>query len=236
MKLISMVNGLENAVTDYEFCLEEIKERQKIIEDSKIELVKLKTKQDKLTTAILKYQLKGDILEDSALDYCLRHYDEKIYEHLELVNEFKDQIKKYSGQQILTVRENQKLDIGIISGGCMFEVDKTFRYLYVPVNDLQTFRIGEGYTGNWEKQGNKILIEKDIFDTKKFRFKEVKVLEFLKQSSRLIKDFGEHWDVDYSKQMCIEGAGPNNWHVSIGNKNVKFYQEFQLQLFLLQTS
>ncbi|MBU4069898.1 MAG: hypothetical protein KJ646_02860 [Nanoarchaeota archaeon] len=237
-----MNNNLEQAVKEHELCLEKIKAKEEIMEAEQTKVENLYDKQKELGRKILEKQVNGSIIENPALDYCFRHFSEKIYEHLELVNEFKYQVKQYFGQKILTVRENEKLDLGIISGECIFEVDKSFRYLYVPVKDLKTFGIEEGYTGNWEKGGDKIWIESDIFDTKKIRFRNKnpeksellkKFPELLKKSKQMLeqtKNFGEYWNADYSKQICIGGPCPNNWHVYIGNGIVEHNLEKYLEM------
>lgn len=239
---------MEDMVKRHLTIKKDIDKKTKAIEILECKSSKLKEDEKTLKSSILHDQIyNGKILEDPALDYCFRHYNENIYRHLELVNEFREQIKKYSGQQILTVRENEKLDIGIISGECEFEVDKSFRYIYVPVKDLQTFHIGEGYTGNWEKGEDKIWINDDIFNTKKIRFRNAdpEKSDFLQQFPEALektvqrynqnKDFGEYWDADYSREMRIGDHCPNNYHVYIGNKIVKHNLEKHLEMNIPQT-
>lgn len=238
-------SSIEGMVKRHLVLKKEIDEKTKAARTLTSKASKLKEDKDILKRFILSDQIdEGKILEDPALDYCFRHYSKNIYEHLELVNKFREQIKKYSGQQILTVRENEKLDIGIISRECELEVDKSFRYLYVPVNDLQTFQIGEGYTGNWEKQGDKIWINDDIFNAKKIRFryadpkKNQKLLELLKKitpKSKPRESLGEYWDVNYSREMCIGGPCPNNYHIYIGNKIVQRNLEKHLEMNIPST-
>ncbi len=235
-------SSIEDMVKRHLVLKKEIDEKTKAAKILASRASKLKEDKDMLRDFILSDQInEGKILKNPALDYCFRHYGEKIYEHLELVNEFREQVKKYSGQQILTVKENQKLDIGIISGECEFEVDKTFRYLYVPVKDLQTFQVKEGYTGNWKKGEDKIWINDDIFNAKKIRFKKSelcqKLPELLKKDflNNQNKDFGAYWEGNYSKQMVVGGPRPKNWHVYIGDKIVKHNLEKHLEMNIPST-
>ena len=178
---------------------------------------------------INRLQIKGVMHPDVILDYCFRHSNGDVFDKIPVVNEFLDQIKELQGEKMLTVKEGENLEIGIISGEGMFSVERSFRHLHVPVERYQVFELGKE---NWKEDVKQIWINGDIFEEKRLRIKpsnsKQELLQKLiretegervKLSERVVSSY--IWNVDYPGRRYAGGLELNNWFVYLGDDAVE---------------
>ncbi|MCF7910385.1 hypothetical protein K9L16_01785 [Candidatus Pacearchaeota archaeon] len=150
-------------------------------------------------------------LPNPVLDYCFRNFTDTALSSAKKVKNFMRQVEEIKGEKILSIYEDtssrhphmnrSKIETGIISGPCEFEIERTFRHIYVPVK--QKFELRKEST-NWQKSEEGILINKDIFEHPKYSF--------------FTPD--RVFETDHSRLNYIGGPGPGETKILLGNKAV----------------
>ncbi|MBR9702060.1 hypothetical protein GOV13_04000 [Candidatus Pacearchaeota archaeon] len=215
------------------------KEKSTSLDNVKAQIKELEKNQRQLTTSrndsyreINKLQIDHEeIHPDLVLDYCFRHFDQEAYQRVPAVNEFLGQVKELQNERMLTVRVNEMLETGVISGEGIFSVKRTHRYLHVPVEKHQVLDLSLRGNRNWASGEGAIWINDDIFPVKRLRImdrllkssKLTKLLDKIGEKAKpLIAKPGHVWDKDYSREgPYIGGPGPSNWFVYLGDNRVE---------------
>lgn len=179
-----------------------------------------------------RHLINGEKLEDKFMDYCLRHLagsnmylvnmkskrTPSVFDKIPAVKNFTDYIANSKDQKILSVYGDSSAETGIIKGDCEFHLNKSFRYLYVPIEQLFVFSEGKWNKGKIvlnskkEKQvdfGNYLYINPDVFFDSKYPSYSSNDKE------------GKIWTTNYSKQRYIGGQRPKETQIYIGNKLVE---------------
>ncbi len=194
-------------------------EKQKEISEKEFEkLSELKRKKRELSYDISNHLLNDEQIKTPLLDYCFRHFAESAFEKVPIIEKFMKHIEEFKGEKILSAQKDN-LRVGVISGPCEFKVEKTYRYLYVPLKEL--FKFNEEKE-KWEKndKSNLLFINGDIFQHHINIFSTENLSELTKiMGGKKIN--GYFWEADYSQSKYIGGSGPTNIRIYIGNDFVE---------------
>ncbi len=192
---------------------------------------KLLDQRGKLEIEIDRHLINGEKLEDRFMDYCLRNFaggythsvnmkskrDSSVFDKVPAVKKFMDYIAKSKGQKILSVYGNLPTETGIIKEECKFYLNKSFRCLCVPVEQLFVFSDEKWNKGRaiWNPEkgeqidfGNYLEINSGVF----FRSGHS---PFDNNGKK-----GTIWTTNYSGRIYIGGPGPKETQVYVGNKLV----------------
>ncbi len=175
-------------------------------------LDKLLESRKKLERSIKKQLSNKEQISDPLLDYCFGNFYEDVFDRIPLVKRFVMRVEGLKGEKILSIyvdkikgepsdRNNSIMETGIISGHCEFEVEESFRRLYVQVE--KQFVLGRNSTA-WEEGDAKIFIDPDIFRLPEtFLFKKDDI-----------------WKTNRSKKIYIGGQGLGETAIYLGDKYV----------------
>ena len=125
-------------------------------------LSKLKERKKDLLRDIHTRMIHGERLDDSVQDYCFRNLVGKPCA-VGLLRKFMEHVKSMRNQQILTFLGGYPREKGIISGECEFEINDSFRYLYVPVKQFLSFSVDRRVWQKKRNAGSKVYIFPDLF-------------------------------------------------------------------------
>ncbi len=181
---------------------------------------------DKNISEAQKLHWEGHQLDNPALDYAFRYFEKDTELYLSSIQELRHAVKEHVGENVLEIQEGDKLEIGKISGETRFQVaDTGFRYLNIPVENHKYISL----TTDYEKKGlGLISVHQGIFYatqpiSSEKKKKHERLIDLLKKSGKAIRkktSSSTHWSIDYSGQV-FSGQGRNNYHLFIGNDQVK---------------
>jgi hypothetical protein len=156
-----------------------------------------------------------DRIQNPLMDYCMRNLDVKDYEkflsqknRLEL---FQKQVAEFKGERIFSTN----LELGVISGPSFFDIDRTFRNLYVPVKELLVFSKRRWEVGKLEYASGKHIRVSDRMHITPDIFTSPSILCSLMSEDSCI------WSTDHSGEIYIGGSVPGETSIYIGNKTVE---------------
>ncbi len=174
---------------------------------------------------ISRHLIAGEEIENKFIDYCLRNFagsshttgtlnrrdglinklvTSTVFDTIPKVAEFVSYIGKSAGQRILSTYDNIPVELGIISGSVWFHIDRTFRYMNVPVEKLHGFENGE-WTDKDSPYG--LHVNPDIFS----------------HPNRGLFSFFSNkniWKTDHSDEIYFGGPAPKESGMYIGDMNV----------------
>lgn len=163
----------------------------------------------------------GEQLTNPLLDYCFRNFNgskfneigkepkystaltfipkvERFIEAVQGLNKekilaiYEDKSKKANGMNF----ENSSVETGVISGDCEFSIDRTFRYLSVPVE--KRLVLGKN-SSSWKESEGNIHIRGDIFTHPTLTFNNLA------------------WRKDHSGEIYYGGPGPGETTILLGD-------------------
>ncbi len=189
---------------------------------------RLLNKRGELESEISRQMVKGEVLPDKFMDYCLRNFHggytieinfqnvrvPSVFDIAPRVKAFIDYIMEQGAQRILSTYGELPTQLGVISRECEFKVRQTFRNLFVPVEQLWVFDKNENKWQRGEKSYNpkekRHEINNDLFYIHPDIFSH----------PGLFCGSQGMWITDHSRERYIGGSGPEETTVYIGNNQV----------------
>jgi len=162
--------------------------------------------------------IDGGRVKDPVLDYCLRHFaaissnvnsedtfTPSALDMIKKVKKFTEYIDDRAGARILTTYGGIPRETGVISGPVKFEIEDTFRHMYVPVDQLYVSDNNGGWIqgkGGLKTNNNSFHITPDIFSHPGFLLGN------------------GIWATNHSGETYIGGSGPEETSIYVGNMKV----------------
>lgn len=160
-------------------------------------------------------EFDGKEIKAEIADYCLRHYSSGGIAHVNdrreygtfalesalVVIDFVEAIKKLRGQKVATCKGESPLEKGVINGECKFVRDKSFRYLFIPVERKKVLR----KNSNFDDPQN-IFVNPDFFSLSRRGL-----------SSCIPNEDGVSLATNYTEPQYPPGTVPENIHLYAGD-------------------